>query len=97
MSKKKAMIGSWMTRERLEQKHRELKEQLRLAAQLRPFDAARVATLKKQKLLCKDLLKDKETLPVAAAPSAEVIPFAARDQSTESLFLGTPRLIASRR
>lgn len=97
MGKKKSAIGSWMTEARLEQKHRELEDQLKAALGQRPVDAARVATLKKQKLLCKDLLKEKETVPVAAAPSAEVIPFAARDQQTESLFLGAPRLIAQGR
>lgn len=91
---KKAIIGSWMPRERLLQRHREFGEQLKVALLERPINQKRVAELKKQKLLCKDSLAQQLPNMAVTKPSAEIIPFEGKKETATSLFLGSPRLMA---
>ncbi len=91
---KQTIIGSWMPRERLLQRHREFDEQLRAALLERPLDQKKVAKLKKQKLLCKDSLAQQLPNNAVTKPSAEIIPFEVKQPTATSLFLGSPRLMA---
>ena len=91
---KKAIIGSWMPRERLLRKHRELNEQLNAALLEWPLDQKKIVELKKQKLLCKDSLALQMVKVAETKPSAEIIPFEGKQPTATSLFLGTPRLMA---
>lgn len=91
---KKAIVGSWMSRERLLQLHRKYDVQLEAALLERPIDQKKIVELKKYKLLCKDLLDQKLSTEAEAKPSAEVIPFEGKKEPATSLFLGTPRLMA---
>ncbi len=94
---KKAIIGSWMPRERLLQLHREFDEQLEAALLERPIDQKKIVELKKYKLLCKDLLDQKPPTEAVKKPSAKVIPFKGKKKTATSLFLGKPRLMAKGR
>jgi hypothetical protein len=72
---KKAIVGSWMSRERLLQLHRKFDEQLEAALLERPINQKKIVELKKYKLLCKDLLDQKPANEAVKRPSAKVIPF----------------------
>ena len=86
--KQKQLIGSWMTTERLVQLHAKFEQDLQAAQRALPRDVAKIADLKKHKLLCKDLIEDKQRPPKPSV-SAEVIPFHGKLQrSSDSLFLG---------
>ena len=86
--KQKQLIGSWMSKERLTELHDKFEVELQAALQALPRDAAKIADIKKRKLLCKDLIAGKQSQPKPSV-SAEVIPFHGKLQrSSDSLFLG---------
>jgi hypothetical protein len=86
--KQKQVIGSWMSKERLAELHVRFEHELQAAQRKLPRDTAKITELKKLKLLCKDLIEDKQHPPEPGA-SAEVIPFQGKpSRSPDSLFFG---------